>query len=30
MDWFTMTMGLFGGLVFFLYGLETMSGAQVK
>lgn len=27
MDWFVMMMGLFGGLVFFLFGLEKMSGA---
>ncbi|MGI9318436.1 MAG: Na/Pi cotransporter family protein [bacterium] len=27
MDWFELTMGLLGGLAFFLYGLEMMSGA---
>jgi adenylate cyclase len=26
MDWFEMSMGLLGGLAFFLYGLEMMSG----
>jgi phosphate:Na+ symporter len=27
MDWFMMTMAIFGGLAFFLFGLEAMSGA---
>ena len=26
-DWFTMGMGLFGGLALFLFGMEQMSGA---
>jgi phosphate:Na+ symporter len=27
LDWFTMGMGLFGGLALFLFGMEQMSGA---
>lgn len=26
-DWFTLTTGILGGLVFFLYGMEQLSGA---